>query len=213
MKYVTYREENVTVNEEKCERVKKSIVQGREKVNWFQYILRKLRFASETGKEGKEEESIPKFYLCWIKRGSHRLYLEKKYQQNGVHFKNCEEMTEEECKSILAGKVEWMKNHKKEIFRDFYLQYTLNKIRPWHVTEYERETIVNSRGEYLTLNHSIRRIAGGVTDLFDEDSIRISCLTDGKVMASCKKLITLPAILRDVLQNVEDSIEMVAFAH
>ena len=61
MKYVTYREDNVTVNEEKCERVKKSILEGKETVRWHQYILRKLRFASEAGKEGKEEASIPNF--------------------------------------------------------------------------------------------------------------------------------------------------------
>ena len=106
-----------------------------------------------------------------------------------------------------------MKNHKKQIFREFYLHYTLNKIRPWHITEYERETVVNSCGEYLIFNKKIRRVAGGVTDLFDEDSIRISCLTEGKVMVSSKKMITLPAILREVLQNVEDSIEMAAFAY
>ena len=213
MKYVTYREDNVTVSEEKCERVKKSITQGREKVKWYQYILKKLRFASEEGKKGKEKESIPRFYLCQIKHRKEKLYMEKKYQQNGIYFKNREEMTEEECRNILNGKVEWMKNHKKQIFREFYLQYTLNKIRPWHITEYERETAVDPCGEYLTFNKKIYRIAGGVIDLFDEEGIRISCLTEGRVMVSSKKLITLPAILREILQNVEDSMEMAAFAY
>lgn len=215
MKYVTYREDNVTVNEEKCERVKKNIVQGNGKVKWYQYILRKLRFSSEAGKDGQDRESIPRFYLCLLREKNKkiRLYLEKKYQQNGVYFKACEEVTEEECRKIMDGKVEWMKNHKKQIFQDFYLQYTLNKIRPWHVTEYERETAVYPHGEYLTFNKKIRRIVGGVTDLFDEESIRISCLTEGRVMVSSKKLITLPAILREVLQNAEDSIEKMAFAN
>ena len=139
MKYVTYREDNVTVSEEKCERVKRGIAQGREKVKWYQYILRKLRFASETEK-AEEQKSIPRFYLCLMKEKNRKLYLEKKYQQNGIYYKNHEEVTEEECKKILNGKVEWMKNHKKQIFREFYLHYTLNKIRPWHITEYERDS-------------------------------------------------------------------------
>ena len=212
MKYVTYREDNVTVSEEKCERVKRGIAQGREKVKWYQYILRKLRFASETGKE-EDQKSIPRFYLCLIKAKTRKLYLEKKYEQNGIYYKNHEEVTEEECKRILDGKVEWMKNHKKQIFREFYLQYTLNKIRPWHITTQRSTVAVNTCGQYLVFNRKIRRVAGGVTDLFDENSIRISCLTEGKVMVSSKKIITLPAILREVLQNVEESIEMAAFAY
>ena len=76
------------------------------------------------------------------------MYLEKKYQQNGVFFKTCEEVTEAECRNILDGKVEWMKNHKKQIFQDFYLQYTLNKIEPWHITEYERDSRISTWGVF-----------------------------------------------------------------
>lgn len=213
MKYVTYREDNVTVNEEKCERVKKSILEGKEKVRWHKYILRKLRFASEAGREGREEESIPKFYLCLIIQDGSKLYIEKKYQQNGIYFKCCEEITEEQCRNILNGNVEWMKTDKNSLFREFYFQYTLNKIRPWHVTEYDRETAIHIHGEYLIFNRNIRRIAGGVTDLFDEENIRISCLNEGRVMVSSKKMITIPNILRDMLQNAEESMEMKAFAH
>ena len=213
MKYVTYREDNVTVNEEKCERVKKSILEGKEKVRWHQYILRKLRFASEAGKEGREESSIPKFYLCLMIQNGNKLYLEKKYQQNGIYFKCYEELTETQCRNILNGNVEWMKTDKKSLFREFYFQYTLNKIRPWYVTEYDRETAINIHGEYLTFNRNIRRIAGGVTDLFDDENIRILCLSEGRVIVSSKKMITIPTILRDMLQNAEESMEMKAFAH
>lgn len=122
MKYVTYREDNVTVNEEKCERVKKSILEGKEKVRWHKYILRKLRFASEAGREGREEESIPKFYLCLIIQDGSKLYIEKKYQQNGIYFKCCEEITEEQCRNILNGNVEWMKTDKNSLFRELYIE-------------------------------------------------------------------------------------------
>ena len=52
-----------------------------------------------------------------------------------------------------------------------------------------------------------------MTDLFDEENIRISCLNEGRVMVSSKKMITIPNILRDMLQNAEESMEMKAFAH
>ena len=35
-----------------------------------------------------------------------------------------------------------MKTDKNSLFREFYFQYTLNKIRPWYVTEYDRETAI-----------------------------------------------------------------------
>ena len=55
-------------------------------------------------------------------QNGNKLYLEKKYQQNGIYFKCCEELTEAQCKNILNGNVEWMKTDKKSLFREFYFQ-------------------------------------------------------------------------------------------
>lgn len=205
MRYTMYYEENDTIDDEKYDLLKQRLLLEQPKKKFESYTIKKQRFVGG-------EEGAPDYFLCIKNDDDSQIYMEKKYKQNGIFYKKCEKMTREECEKLLKGDIEWMKNHKKLLFADFYLQSTLNYLSPGPMTIYEREMMKCKREGYVTFCKRIVRAAGSSTDIFTEDYIPISCLPEEKVRVTYKKEITLPNMVLGMLQMGDEPADEFAFA-
>ena len=97
-----------------------------------------------------------------------------------------------------------MKNHRKELVADFYLQATLNSLYPGRITDYQREMCRVKKGEYLTFTTAIARGVGPCRSLFEEPEMKISCLDEVKVLLTYKKSASLPQMVSSMLQGQEE---------
>lgn len=194
----TYIEARESITEERCSELK-AILEAAEPKNTFEvYHLRRLAFRSADEKHG-----VPQFCLCVKNQDEKQIYLEKKYQQNGVYFRRTAPLSREECDRIVSGDIEWMKNHKTSLFTDFYRQVSLNLLSPDRITDYERESMTCRKEGCVTFTKRIDRATGTPKSLFEEPEFTFSCLDEGKMMVSYKKEAMLPSVLISILQLQE----------
>lgn len=205
MRYTMYYEENDTIDEDKYDLLKQRLLLEQPKKKFESYTLKKQQFSGG-------EEGAPNYYLCIKNEDDSQIYLEKKYTQNGIKYKKCEKLSRKECERLQKGDIEWMKNHKKLLFADFYLQSTLNYLSPGPITIYEREMMKCKREGYVTFCKSIVRAAGNSADIFDNDYVPISCLAEGRIRVNYKKEITLPSMVLAMMQMGDEPEDEFAFA-
>lgn len=202
MKYVTYYEEGNTITVGKYHQLKQNILEHEPQSELEKYTLRKLQFIGN-----ESQKAIADYFLCMKNEDEERIYLEKKYIQNGIYFKKREKLTKEECERLLKGDLEWMKGHKKDLLADFYRQVTLNHLSPGYLTEYERERIHCKKEGYISFFKKIKRAVGITNRLFEKPKMVISCLDEGKVLVTYKRAAKLPDILSNMLQSQEEQLE------
>jgi len=202
MRYTTYYEECDTITFDQYEQIRQTILKNEPKKHFETYTLRKLQFIG-----GADTEAIPNYYLCMKNQDEAQIYLEKKYTQNGIHYKKCLKISRPECEQILSGDLDWMKNHKQELLSDFYLQVTLNHLSPGYITEYKREMAVCKKEGIVTFFKKIDRRIGTTNQLLDSSDMTISCLDEGKVFVIYRKSVKLPMIISNMFQSQEESSE------
>ena len=61
-----------------------------------------------------------KFRICYYNDDLSFITLEKKMKINDLCLKYDTQISEEECRKILNGDYEWMKDHPEELVREFY---------------------------------------------------------------------------------------------
>lgn len=203
--YTTYYAESNSITEERYYEMKRTLMIN-ETRELEAFHLRKLEFLG-----AGSQKAVARYFLCVKNHDENQIFLEKKYVQNGLHYKKCAKLTREECERIMAGDLEWMKNHRKELLADFYRQATLNSLYPGRVTDYRREMCRCRKGEYVTFTTSIERGVGLCRDLFAEPEIKLPCLDKGKVLLIYKKSATLPQIVSNMLQGQDDTTDDYAF--
>lgn len=199
MEYVTYYEERNTITVGKYQQIRQNLLSGEQQCSLEKNTLRKLKFI------GNESQAAHADYALCIKNGDdEQIYLEKKYIQNGLHFKSTLKLSREECQQILDGDLDWMKDHKKDLLSDFYRQITLNHLCPGYMTEYERETAHRKKGECLIFCRKISRAVGITNRLFDEPKMAFQCLDEGKILVTYKKEVKLPKIFGGLFTGQEE---------
>lgn len=186
MQYAMYYEEQQQISQDEYGKMKQQILLREGERKFESYTLRKLKF---TGNDA--DETVAHYYLCVKDQSEQQIYLEKKYMQNHIWHRACAKVTKESCGQILRGEIDWMKNSKEALFRDFYLQATLNHLSPGRVIEYQREMLKCKDG-YVMFNKKINCIVGGWGNLFWPEAMSIHCLDEDKVLVVYKKKVNLP---------------------
>lgn len=199
MKYMTYYEEQNTVTVGKYQQMKRSLMAGEQQEQMEKYTLKKLKFI------GNESQPACAAYALCVKEGEEeKIFLEKKYIQNGLHFKSSLRISKEECLKILKGDLEWMRGHKRDLLADFYLQITLNHLSPGYLTEYEKERVSGKKGNYILFCRKINRAVGITNCLFEEPEIVIPCIEAEKVLVTYRKVVKLPNVFGMLFTGQEE---------
>ncbi|MFQ9153436.1 MAG: hypothetical protein ACLR6B_20540 [Blautia sp.] len=97
-----------------------------------------------------------------------------------------------------------MKNHRKELLADFYLQATLNSLYPGRITDYQREMCRVKKRRVSDLYDGYCAWGWSLQKPFEEPEMKISCLDEGKVLLTYKKSASLPQMVSSMLQGQEE---------
>lgn len=127
--------------------------------------------------------------------------LEKKMKIDNLCLKYDARITEEECRKILDGDLEFMKTHPEELVRELYAKMIYQRLRPRVLVSYVREPYIFAPGNVrITFDSQIR------TSLYSREFLTEK-VSDISATDSPKDMILevkydafLPEIIQDFIQ-------------
>ena len=127
--------------------------------------------------------------------------LEKKIKDNDLCLKYDAAITEEECRKILDGDLEFMKDHPEELVRELYAKMKYQRLKPRVLVSYVREPYIYKAGNVrVTFDSDIRTslyhhrfLNSKVSDISATD-------TPQDMILEIKYDAFLPEIIQDLIQ-------------
>lgn len=125
------------------------------------YFIRSLYFDNDCNKVLLEKlngvDNRDKYRIRIYNKNNKVIHFEKKSKKSGICFKTSVSITKEECKKILLGNVEWLKNSDYELLRELYVQTSICKMKPKTIVDYDREAYIYDAGNVrVTFDSNIR---------------------------------------------------------
>jgi len=166
------------------------------------YLIRSLYFDNYTDKVVLEKLSglsrREKFRLRYYNGDTSTLKLEKKSKANRLSYKEIEPVTEEQCRALLTGDYDCLREPDKPLLMDLYTKAHYQNLRPKSIVEYRREAYVYRAGDVrITFDSSIRT-SNHCTGFLDPTLTTIPAT--GAIVLEIKYTGFLPDIIRDMLQ-------------
>lgn len=125
------------------------------------YRVRSLRF--EEPEEEKKKGLInaiskkESFRIRFYNENTEYIRLEKVIRINGKCGKLSARLTENECRKILSGQLDWMEDSEEPLIAEFYGRLAQNGCRPGSVVDCQREAFVyRSCNVRITMDSEIR---------------------------------------------------------
>ena len=170
------------------------------------YLIRSIYFDNYMDKALREKESgVPireKFRIRYYNDDFSYLTLEKKIKDNALCLKVDAQITEEECRELLEGRINWMRDHPAPLVKELYAKMHYQMLRPKVLVSYIREPYIYRTGNVrITFDSNIR------TTLFHRDFLEeqiIDIDTAGKpqdMILEIKYDAFLPEIIRRLIQT------------
>lgn len=125
------------------------------------YLIRSIYFDNYMDKALREKvQGIPireKFRIRYYNDDFSYLTLEKKIKDNTLCRKVDAQITEEECRKLLAGEISWMRDHPAPLVQELYAKMRGQMLRPRVLVSYIREPYVYRTGNVrITFDSDIR---------------------------------------------------------
>ena len=169
------------------------------------YQIRSIYFDNSDDKALKEKDDgiakREKFRIRYYNDDFSFITLEKKMKIDSLCLKYDAPITEEECRKLLSGDLEWMKNHPQELVRELYAKMNYQRLRPRVLVSYIREPYIYPAGNVrVTFDSAIR------TSLFHQEFLTkqvsdISAIDKPQDMIlEVKYDAFLPEIIQDLIQ-------------
>ncbi len=125
------------------------------------YTIRSIYFDNSDDKALQEKTAgIPKrekFRIRYYNDDFSFITLEKKMKVDNLCLKYDAVITEEECRAILNGDLDFMKNHPLELVKELYAKMQYQQLRPRVLVSYVREPYIYYAGNVrVTFDSDIR---------------------------------------------------------
>lgn len=167
------------------------------------YFIRSLYFDNDCNKVLLEKlngiNNRDKYRIRSYNKNDKIIHFEKKSKRNDICFKKSVNITKQDCKEILAGNVEWLKNSDNELLRELYVQISIFKMKPKTIVDYDREAYVYEAGNVrITFDSNIKT---GIynTDMFDENVLTVPVMND-YIILEIKYDEFLPETISNIIQ-------------
>ncbi len=139
-----------------------------------------------------------------------KIALERKRKQGNYIFKESADLTREEFEKILEGDVGFMLGRKENLCKEFFVEHTVNLLRPKVIVDYDRVPLILDEGTVrITFDSEICAAVGGF-DIFDPTLPRLPAQEQGRLVLEVKYTEFIPQLLRLLLPA--DGQEFVAFS-
>ncbi len=127
--------------------------------------------------------------------------LEKKMKINNLCLKYDAPITKEECRMILDGDLDFMRDHKEELVRELYAKMYYQRLRPRVLVSYVREPYIYAPGNVRVTFDSEIRTSLYSREFLTEEVWDISATETPKDMIlEVKYDAFLPEIIQDFIQ-------------
>ncbi len=169
------------------------------------YQIRSIYFDNSDDKALREKiDGIgrrEKFRIRYYNDDLSFITLEKKMKIDSLCLKYDAVITETECRRILDGDLEWMKNHPQPLVRELYAKMRYQRLRPRVLVSYVREPYVFAPGNVrITFDSNIRTTLFHQTFLTKETHDVSATDTPQDRILEIKFDAFLPQIIQDLIQ-------------
>lgn len=184
----------------------KAVMQSDEHTNADgRYLIRSIYFDNYMDKALREKvQGVPvreKFRIRYYNDDFSYLTLEKKIKDNVFCKKIDAQITEEECRALLDGKIVWMRDHPAPPVRELYAKMRGQMLRPRVLVSYVREPYVYRMGNVrITFDSDIR------TTLYHKDFLEKQVIDIDTAGGAQERILEikydafLPEIIRRLIQ-------------
>lgn len=125
------------------------------------YLIRSIYFDNFTDKALREKRDgiscREKFRIRYYDDDFSYISLEKKVKDSYLCRKYHAEITEQECRQLLASRTNWMRGHPAPLVRELYAKMRYQVLRPKVLVSYVREAYLYAAGNVrITFDSRIR---------------------------------------------------------
>ena len=146
---------------------------------------------------GKRE----KFRIRYYNDDFSFITLEKKMKINDLCLKYDTPISEQECRKILDGDLEWMKDHDSQIVKELYAKMKYQRLKPRVMVSYVREPYIYGPGHVRVTFDSQVRTTLFHREFMEEKVSDISASdTPQDMILEVKYDAYLPEIIQDLIQ-------------
>lgn len=165
------------------------------------YRVKSLYFDNYNDKALKEKidgvNQREKFRLRLYNDDTSFIRLEKKSKKNGLCFKTSTIITANECRRLLEGDINTLKDNGNPLCLELYSKMYYQQLRPKNLVDYRREAFVYPIGNVrVTLDYDIRT-SSNINDFLKEKLIPIPI--SGVYILEVKYDSFLPEIIRGLV--------------
>ena len=170
------------------------------------YLIRSIYFDNYKDKALQEKtEGVArreKFRIRYYNDDFSFIVLEKKRKDNNLCLKFDAEITEEECRQLLEGSLNWMRGHPSVLVRELYVKMHTQMLRPRVLVSYVREPYIYRAGNVRVTFDSQVRTTLYHRRFLEEKVIDISAFDESRDMIlEVKYDAFLPEVVRGMLQT------------
>ena len=169
------------------------------------YKIRSIYFDNYDDKALREKidglEKREKFRIRYYNDDLSFITLEKKMKIGNLCLKYDQMITEDQCRKIIEGDIDWMRSGESELLKEFYVKMRYQRLKPKVLVSYVREPYIYKAGNVrVTFDSQIR------TSLFDkrylDKEINDISATDtpGYMLLEVKYDRYIPDIIKDIVQ-------------
>ena len=170
------------------------------------YQIRSIYFDNADDKALREKTDgaarREKFRIRYYNDDFSFITLEKKMKIDDLCLKCDARISEDECRRLLAGDTEWMKDHPEGLVQELYAKMVYQRLEPRILVSYLREPYIYGPGNVrITFDSHIR------TSLYSRDflteAVRDISATDTPqdMLLEVKYGAFLPGIIQDMIQT------------
>lgn len=169
------------------------------------YLIRSIYFDNYMDKALQEKvDGIPvreKFRIRYYNDDLSYISLEKKMKNNNLCMKLDAEITKEQCRDLLEGRLNWMRGHPSELIQELYAKMHYQMLRPRVLVSYIREPYIYEAGNVRVTFDSDIRTTLYHRHFLEKDVSDISTAEQVQDMVLEVKFDAfLPTVIRNILQ-------------
>ncbi len=169
-----------------------------------QYRIRSLYFDNLDDKALLEKingvNNREKYRIRYYNDDLDYIKLEKKSKINGLCSKRSTRLSKQQCESIIAGDIQWMRYSAEPLLIELYTKMNFQQLRPKTLVDYIREPYIYEPGNVrITIDSNIKTGLNS-KDLFNQDIATMPTIGSSIIILEVKFDEFLPSIIQDIIQ-------------
>ena len=169
------------------------------------YRIRSIYFDNCNDKALREKvdgiQKREKFRIRYYNDDFSFITLEKKMKINDLCLKSDAQISEKECRQLLEGDLDWMKEHDEELVKELYAKMRYQLLKPRVLVSYIREPYIYKPGNVrVTFDSQIRTSLFHQEFLTEEVNDISATDTPQDMLLEVKYDAFLPRIIQDIVQ-------------